>query len=89
MSLKEMPAAAANQGQRRGSSGLNVLDCGAVGDGLTSSTKAIQAALDKCGQAGGGTVIVPPGKFLTGSLWMRSNVTLHLEGGATLMGLMT
>jgi polygalacturonase len=64
--------------------GLSITSCGAVGDGTTSNTAAIQSAIDRCGRAGGGTVVVPPGKFLTGSLWMRSNVTLHLEAGSQL-----
>jgi Glycosyl hydrolases family 28 len=69
-----------------GSSGaLNVKDLGAVGDGQTSSTAAIQAAIDRCGQ-GGGTVVVPPGEYVTGTLRMRSHVQLHLEAGARLLG---
>ncbi len=65
---------------------FNVLDYGAVGDGQTLDTRAIQAAIQACHQAGGGTVYVPAGNYLTGSLFMRSHVTLHLESGATLLG---
>jgi polygalacturonase len=66
--------------------GLNVRQCGAVGDGQTSCTAALQRAIDQCGSNGGGTVLVPAGGYVTGSLWMRSNVTLHLEAGARLLG---
>jgi polygalacturonase len=59
---------------------------GASADGKTSATKQIQSAIDACATAGGGTVIVPAGQYVTGTLWMKSNVTLHLEAGATLLG---
>ena len=65
---------------------LNIRDFGAVPDGKTLCTAAVQRAIDACGQAGGGTVYVPPGTFLTGTLVLRSNVTLYLEAGATLLG---
>ena len=65
---------------------FNIRDFGAVPDGKTLSTAAVQRAIDTCGQAGGGTVYVPPGTFLTGTLLLRSNVTLYLEAGATLLG---
>ena len=58
---------------------------GARGDGETVCTAAIQRAIDACGASGGGTIVVPPGRFVTGTLWMRSNVTLHLDAGATLI----
>jgi polygalacturonase len=57
----------------------------AVGDGKTLSTKAFQAAIDACAAAGGGMVWVPPGEYLLGALTLRSNLQLHLCGGATLM----
>jgi polygalacturonase len=59
---------------------------GAAGDGETNATAQLQAAIDACGGAGGGTVRVPPGGYVTGTLWMRSGVTLHLDAGATLLG---
>jgi polygalacturonase len=59
---------------------------GAAADGETNATAQLQAAIDACAQGGGGTVIVPPGKYVTGTLWLRSNITLHLEAGATLLG---
>ena len=62
-----------------------ITDYGAVGDGKTLNTAAIQRALDECGKTGG-TVLVPPGIWLTGSLFLRSNTELHLEKGAVLLG---
>lgn len=58
---------------------------GAVGDGITLDTQALQAAIDTCSRRGG-TVIVPPGNFLTGSLRLRSNVDLYLAAGAVILG---
>ena len=63
----------------------NVRDYGAAGDGETLNTAALQRALDACGNAGGGTVVFPPGRYLSGSLNLRSHTTLHLEAGATLL----
>ena len=59
---------------------------GAVADGKTLATVAIQKAIDACNGAGGGTVDVPPGTFLTGTISLKSNVELHLESGAVLLG---
>ena len=64
----------------------NVLDYGAVGDGKTLDTAAIQAALDDCA-ASGGTVLLPGGHvFKSGSLILGSNTELHIESGAVLKG---
>jgi len=62
----------------------NILDFGAVKDQL--STSSIQKAVDNCATAGGGLVIVPAGKFITGSIILKSNVNLYLENGAVLLG---
>ncbi len=59
---------------------------GAEKGGGTLCTKAIQKAIDECHQAGGGRVIVPKGTFVTGAIVLKSNVTLHLEKGAKLLG---
>lgn len=64
----------------------NVRDFGASGDGLRLDTAALQSALDACGEAGGGTVILPPGIYLSGALFMHSHTTLRVEEGATLQG---
>lgn len=55
---------------------------GAVNDGVTSNTGPINAAIEACNKAGGGTVIVPRGLWLTGPIVMRSNVNLRLDKGA-------
>jgi polygalacturonase len=69
-----------------GSHTFLVTDFGAVGDGKTMSTVGLQRALDTCGQAGGGRVVVPPGTFLTGPLFLRSNLVLELNAGSVLLG---
>lgn len=63
----------------------NVRDYGARGDGSTLETAAIQRAIDACAVAGG-TVLLPPGRYLSGTLFMRSDVTLHISKGAILLG---
>lgn len=64
----------------------NVRDFGGKGDGQSKDTRAVQKALDTCVSAGGGTVVVPSGAFLIGSIVLGSNTTLQLERGANLMG---
>lgn len=64
----------------------NILEYGAVADGKTLNTKAIQKAIDECSVSGGGTVTVPTGKFLTGTLYLKNDVNLNLETGAVLLG---
>lgn len=64
----------------------NILHFGAVADGKTLNSTSIQAAIDKASQDGGGRVIVPEGKFLTGALILKSGVDLHLSPKAFLMG---
>lgn len=59
---------------------------GAKGDGHTLDTEAIQAAFDAADAAGGGQVRFPPGRYLSGTLQLRSRVTLWFEAGATLIG---
>jgi polygalacturonase len=58
---------------------------GAVGDGKTFNTEAIARAISACEKAGGGTVDVPPGKFLTGPVRLGSKLNLHLEKGSTIL----
>jgi polygalacturonase len=58
---------------------------GAVGDGKAPCTASIQRAIDECAARGGGLVLVPPGRFLTGALFLRSNLHLHLSPGAVLV----
>jgi len=65
---------------------VSVRDFGAAGDGTKLDTQPLQAAIEACARAGGGTVYFPPGRYLSGTLFLKSNVTLHLEGGAVLLG---
>jgi polygalacturonase len=64
----------------------NITKYGAIPDGKTIGTAAIQKAIDECAANGGGRVLVPAGVFLTGSLKLKSNVNFHLQAGAVVMG---
>ena len=64
----------------------NVRDFGAVGDGVTLDTTAVQAAIDTCEREKGGTVLVPAGDFVVGTLELKSHVTLHLTVQGRLLG---
>jgi len=63
-----------------------VNDFGAVSDTAVVSTKAIQAAIDKCAAAGGGIVQFKPGTYVSGSLFIKNNVQLKIDKGVTLLG---
>jgi polygalacturonase len=67
-------------------SGFNIKDFGAAGDGQALDTPALQSAIDACGARGGGMVFVPAGAYVTGALVLRSDVTLYIDAGATLLG---
>ncbi|MBA3649231.1 MAG: glycoside hydrolase family 28 protein [Chitinophagales bacterium] len=64
----------------------NIVDFGAVPDGKTMNTSAIQSAIDAASKKGGGQVIIPEGIFLTGNIILKSNVELHLTEKAVLLG---
>ncbi|HBO45816.1 MAG TPA: hypothetical protein DD670_18215 [Planctomycetaceae bacterium] len=63
-----------------------VTEYGAVADGETLTTTALQKAIDACSAAGGGTVHFPAGKYLTGTIFLRDRVTLHLDAGSVILG---
>ena len=64
----------------------NVLDFGAKGDGVTDDAAALQKAIDRCSEAGGGTVVLPAGRtFLSGPLELKSGIDLLLEPGSVLL----
>jgi hypothetical protein len=63
---------------------FNIIDYGAVEK--ENSTQAIQKAVDQCHTDGGGVVIIPAGKFITGTITLKSYVNLHLQQGAELIG---
>ncbi|HLF32809.1 MAG TPA: glycosyl hydrolase family 28 protein [Cyclobacteriaceae bacterium] len=69
-----------------GGQSFDILRFGAVGDGKTVNTVAIQKAIDACFENGGGTVIVPRGVFIMGTVYLKSNIHLYLESGAVLRG---
>jgi polygalacturonase len=58
---------------------------GAIGDGVQKSTAAIQQAIDVCSKAGGGIVTFKPGRYVTGALFLKSNVHLRIDAGVTLL----
>ena len=65
---------------------FSIRSYGASGDGKTVTTKAVQATVDACAAAGGGTVEVPAGTYVIGTVFLKSNVELHLAAGAVLRG---
>ena len=62
----------------------NILDYGAVADGKTLCTVAIQNAIDACASSGGGRVTIPAGTYVSGTLWLKSYVELHIAQAAVL-----
>jgi len=65
---------------------VSVVDFGAISDGTTLTTQAIQDAIDHCHATGGGTVTIPQGTYLTRTIYHRSNVNLEIREGALLLG---
>src|SRR5438045_5148927 len=64
---------------------FDVRERGAKDDGIAKDTAALQRALDSAAAAGGVTVTVPAGKYLSGTIHLRSNTTLHLDPGAVIL----
>jgi hypothetical protein len=79
---------AADEAPTRTSAGhtFSVRDYGATGDGTNLETAGLNRAIEACSQAGGGVVLVPAGRYLSGTIHLHSHVTLSLEAGATLVG---
>ena len=86
VSLRLLAIAAVTLAVRAAQPAFDVREFGAVPDGTTLCTAALQQAIDRCAQGGGGTVCFPAGTYLAGTLVLKSHVTLHLEAGATLRG---
>jgi alpha-L-rhamnosidase len=64
----------------------SIIDAGAIPDGKTLNTRAIQSTVDKLASNGGGTVVVPAGQFLTGALFIKPKVNLKILAGGVLVG---
>jgi hypothetical protein len=85
--LTALPAVHAQTGAAAPSGHVvSVRDHGAAGDGARLDTQAMQRAIDACVGAGGGTVFFPAGRYLSGTLFLKSRVTLQLDAGAVLLG---
>ena len=69
-----------------GSNYFNVRNFGAIGDGKNLDSPAIDKAIDAAADAGGGTVFVPAGTYLSGSIHLKSNIHLLIDAGATILG---
>lgn len=61
-------------------------DFGATGTGKGYDTNAIQSSIDACASMGGGVVYISPGTYLTATLFLRTNITLWIAKGATILG---
>ncbi|HZL77954.1 MAG TPA: glycoside hydrolase family 28 protein [Candidatus Limnocylindrales bacterium] len=75
-----------NAAETAGQNYFNVRAFGALGDGKNLDSPAIDKAIDACVQAGGGTVLVPAGTYLSGSIHLKSNIHLLIDAGATILG---
>jgi len=79
------PAKDDNTGRPGVAGGYNVRDFGAKGDGKTEDTPAINRAIETAAAAGGGTVHVPAGTYLSFTIRLKSHVALYLDQGATIL----
>ncbi|HVX65933.1 MAG TPA: glycosyl hydrolase family 28-related protein, partial [Bryobacteraceae bacterium] len=73
-------------GARAANGTFSVRQYGAAGDGRTLDTAAFNTAIAACAGSGGGQVLVPAGRYLTGTIVLKSNVTLLLDAGAEIAG---
>ena len=65
---------------------VDVTKAGIVGDGARVNTVAIQKAIDDCSSGGGGTIQFPAGRYVTGTIQLKDNITLRLDKNAILLG---
>lgn len=85
-SMAGLPDKVAGNTTADGAAIYNIRDFGAKGDGKTLDTKALQTAIDTCNKHKGGTVLIPAGVFMIGTVELKSNVTLHLSAQSKLVG---
>jgi Glycosyl hydrolases family 28 len=83
---KDLPKWVKAVGARRTPKARRVFWVNAIGDGNSNSTKAIQKTIDECAKAGGGVVTFKPGNYVTGAIFLRSNVHLRIDKDVTLLG---
>ena len=86
MALGTVSCDRAGGNERAVSPRRSIVEFGAVGDGVTLNTKAIQSAIDRCAAEGGATLVVPPGTFITGAIFLKQGVSLCVETNAVLKG---
>lgn len=84
--LRYQPVVASIGSEIKNKGFWDVFDFGAKGDSKTMDTKAIQKAIDACYAQGGGRVYLHSGTFLTGTIYLKSDVSLFIEAGAILLG---
>ena len=65
---------------------FNVVDFGAVADGVTLNTEAVQRAIDTCAEQGGGTVLFSQGEFVLSTVFLKSNITIQIDANAKILG---
>ena len=79
----------ASTSQAQPATGFNVKNFGAAGDGQRVDTDAINKAIQAASDAGGGTVLVPAGTYVSGTIRLQNNVILWIDAGATILGTKT
>jgi polygalacturonase len=84
--LKILLVALAVGMETAGAADVSIVTTGAIADGKTLDTKAIQAAINQVATGGGGTVVVPAGQFLTGALFLKPKVNLRIEASGVILG---
>lgn len=82
----DLPKWSKDVGARNAPKATRTFVVDAVGNGSTNSSKAIQKAIDDCATAGGGVITFKPGSYITGALFVKSNVNLRIDRGVTLLG---
>src|SRR6185369_1752980 len=82
----DLPKWVKDVGARRAPKAKRMCLVDAAGDGVANATKAIQQAIDNCAKSGGGIVRFKPGNYVTGALFLKSNVHLRIDTGVILLG---